>query len=45
LNTKNIVVAGFDMDYTLVQYKPEGTIKKLVYYLGYLSGVCPIWGW
>jgi len=43
LNMKNIVVAGFDMDYTLAQYKPEGTIKKLVYDLGYPSEVCPIW--
>ncbi|GAB2222553.1 hypothetical protein Droror1_Dr00016671 [Drosera rotundifolia] len=43
LNMKNIVAVGFDMDYTLAQYKPEtfeslaykGTIKKLVYNLGY----------
>lgn len=43
LNMKNIVAVGFDMDYTLAQYKPEtfeslayeGTIKKLVYDLGY----------
>jgi len=50
LNMKNIVAVGFDMDYTLAQYKPEtfeslayqGTIKKLVYDLGYPSEVCPI---
>ncbi|KAF1893402.1 hypothetical protein Lal_00001872 [Lupinus albus] len=43
LNMKNIVAVGFDMDYTLAQYMPEtfeslayqGTIKKLVYDLGY----------
>ncbi|KAF7829672.1 5'-nucleotidase domain-containing protein 4-like isoform X2 [Senna tora] len=43
LNMKNIVAVGFDMDYTLAQYKPEtfeslayqGTIQKLVYDLGY----------
>lgn len=43
LNMKNIVAIGFDMDYTLAQYKPEtfeslayeGTIKKLVFDLGY----------
>ncbi|WOG97823.1 hypothetical protein DCAR_0417164 [Daucus carota subsp. sativus] len=43
LNMKGIVAVGFDMDYTLAQYKPEtfetlaynGTIKKLVYDLGY----------
>ncbi|KAM1526751.1 hypothetical protein PS1_016441 [Malus domestica] len=43
LNMKNIVAVGFDMDYTLAQYKPEtfeslaydGTIRKLVYDLGY----------
>ncbi|XWS25765.1 hypothetical protein CRYUN_Cryun27aG0095700 [Craigia yunnanensis] len=43
LNMKNIVAVGFDMDYTLAQYKPEtfeslayeGTIRKLVYNLGY----------
>ncbi|GMH16213.1 hypothetical protein Nepgr_018054 [Nepenthes gracilis] len=43
LNMKNIVAVGFDMDYTLAQYKPETfeslaygfTIKKLVYDLGY----------
>ncbi|KAL2346326.1 hypothetical protein Fmac_000326 [Flemingia macrophylla] len=43
LNMKNIVAVGFDMDYTLAQYRPEtfeslayrGTIKKLVYDLGY----------
>ncbi|KAI4366369.1 hypothetical protein MLD38_022256 [Melastoma candidum] len=45
LNMRNIVAVGFDMDYTLAQYKPEtfeslayeGTIKKLVYDLGYPS--------
>lgn len=45
LNMKNIVAVGFDMDYTLAQYKPEtfeslayvGTIKKLVHDLGYPS--------
>ena len=43
LNMRNIVAVGFDMDYTLAQYKPEtfeslayeGTIKKLVHDLGY----------
>ncbi|KAK9271229.1 hypothetical protein L1049_026819 [Liquidambar formosana] len=43
LNMKNIVAVGFDMDYTLAQYKSEtfeslayeGTIRKLVYDLGY----------
>lgn len=43
LNMKNIVAVGFDMDYTLAQYKPEtfeslayeGTTRKLVYDLGY----------
>ncbi|XP_050267463.1 uncharacterized protein LOC126712244 isoform X1 [Quercus robur] len=43
LNMKSIVAVGFDMDYTLAQYKPEtfeslayeGTIKKLVNDLGY----------
>lgn len=43
LNMKSIVAIGFDMDYTLAQYRPEtfetlaynGTIKKLVYNLGY----------
>ncbi|CAM8939211.1 unnamed protein product [Rhodiola kirilowii] len=45
LNMKGIVSVGFDMDYTLAQYKAEtfeslayeGTIKKLVYDLGYPS--------
>ncbi|CAI9755870.1 unnamed protein product [Fraxinus pennsylvanica] len=45
LNMKNIVAVGFDMDYTLAQYKPEtfeslayeGTIRKLVYDLQYPS--------
>ena len=43
LNMKSIVAVGFDMDYTLAQYRPDtfetlayhGTIKKLVYDLGY----------
>lgn len=43
LNMKSIVAVGFDMDYTLAQYKPEtfeslayeGTIRKLVCDLGY----------
>eukprot|EP00268_Persea_americana_P020069 TRINITY_DN2033_c0_g1_i3.p1 TRINITY_DN2033_c0_g1~~TRINITY_DN2033_c0_g1_i3.p1 ORF type:complete len:659 (-),score=116.18 TRINITY_DN2033_c0_g1_i3:264-2240(-) len=43
LNMKNIVAVGFDMDYTLAQYMPatfeslayDGTIRKLVYNLGY----------
>ncbi|GAB2219003.1 hypothetical protein Droror1_Dr00006628 [Drosera rotundifolia] len=43
LNMKGIVAVGFDMDYTLAQYKPEtfeslaygGTVKKLVHDLGY----------
>ncbi|XP_008787254.1 5'-nucleotidase domain-containing protein 4 isoform X2 [Phoenix dactylifera] len=43
LNMKNIIAVGFDMDYTLAQYKSEtfeslaydGTIKKLVRNLGY----------
>lgn len=48
LNMNNIVAVGFDMDYTLAQYKAEtfeslayeGTIKKLVYDLGYPEEVC-----
>lgn len=48
LNMKSIVAVGFDMDYTLAQYKSEtfeslayeGTIKKLVNNLGYPSEVC-----
>ncbi|KAF5955801.1 hypothetical protein HYC85_008657 [Camellia sinensis] len=43
LNMKSIVAVGFDMDYTLAQYKPEtfeslayeGTVRKLVYDLKY----------
>ncbi|KAJ4963430.1 hypothetical protein NE237_023369 [Protea cynaroides] len=43
LNMKNIVAVGFDMDYTLAQYKSDtfetlayyGTIRKLVDDLGY----------
>ncbi|KAG9140251.1 hypothetical protein Leryth_014690 [Lithospermum erythrorhizon] len=45
LNMKNVVAVGFDMDYTLAQYKPEtfeslaydGTLRKLVYNLHYPS--------
>ncbi|GLJ27334.1 hypothetical protein SUGI_0536470 [Cryptomeria japonica] len=48
LNMKSIVAIGFDMDYTLAQYKPEtfetltynGTVNKLVYDLGYPEEVC-----
>ena len=47
LNMRNIVAVGFDMDYTLAQYKPEtfeslayeGTVKKLVHDLGYPAEV------
>lgn len=47
LNMKNIIAVGFDMDYTLAQYKSEtfeslayeGTVRKLVYDLGYPSEV------
>ncbi|KAK1427307.1 hypothetical protein QVD17_15990 [Tagetes erecta] len=43
VNMKNIVAVGFDMDYTLAQYKPDtfeslaydGTVEKLVTNLGY----------
>eukprot|EP00250_Pteridium_aquilinum_P015886 c22820_g1_i1 orf=420-2315(+) len=43
LNMKSIVAVGFDMDYTLAQYRPDtfeslayyGTVKKLVFNLGY----------
>eukprot|EP00850_Spirogloea_muscicola_P010367 SM000060S19699 [mRNA] locus=s60:664713:669200:- [translate_table: standard] len=43
LNMKSIVAVGFDMDYTLAQYRPETfetlayseTVKKLVHKLGY----------
>ncbi|WOL08962.1 hypothetical protein Cni_G17715 [Canna indica] len=43
LNMKNIIAVGFDMDYTLAQYKSEtfeslaynGTVNKLVRNLGY----------
>jgi len=50
LNMKNIVAVGFDMDYTLAQYMPEtfeslaynGTIKKLVFDLGYPTEVCAV---
>lgn len=43
VNMKNIVAVGFDMDYTLAQYKPDtfeslayaGTVQKLVDNLGY----------
>lgn len=45
---RNIVAVGFDMDYTLAQYKSEtfeslayeGTVKKLVNDLGYPIEVC-----
>ncbi|KAF6177067.1 hypothetical protein GIB67_015942 [Kingdonia uniflora] len=45
LNMKNIVVVGFDMDYTLAQYMPktfdflayDGTIEKLANDQGHLS--------
>lgn len=48
LNMKNIVAVGFDMDYTLAQYMPQtfeslaydGTVRKLVYDLGYPPEVC-----
>ena len=48
LNMKSIVAVGFDMDYTLAQYRSDtfetlayhGTIKKLVYDLGYPREVC-----
>lgn len=48
LNMRSILAVGFDMDYTLAQYKPEtfeslaynGTIKKLVFDLGYPEEVC-----
>lgn len=51
LNMKNIIAVGFDMDYTLAQYKSEtfeslayeGTVKKLVYDLGYPSEVSIIY--
>lgn len=47
LNMRNIIAVGFDMDYTLAQYKSEtfeslayeGTVRKLVYDLGYPSEV------
>lgn len=47
LNMRSIVAVGFDMDYTLAQYKPEtfeslayeGTVKKLVHDLGYPAEV------
>lgn len=47
LNMKNIIAVGFDMDYTLAQYKSEtfeslayeGTVRKLVYDLGYPNEV------
>ncbi|XP_076899652.1 uncharacterized protein LOC143553558 [Bidens hawaiensis] len=43
VNMRNIVAVGFDMDYTLAQYKPDtfeslaydGTVEKLVSNLGY----------
>lgn len=50
LNMKNIVAVGFDMDYTLAQYKPEtfevlayeGTVRKLVTNLQYPIEVCAL---
>lgn len=47
LNMKSIEAIGFDMDYTLAQYKPEtfeslayvGTIQKLVHDLNYPAEV------
>lgn len=47
LNMENIIAVGFDMDYTLAQYKSEtfeslayeGTVRKLVYDMGYPSEV------
>jgi hypothetical protein len=47
LNMRNITAVGFDMDYTLAQYKPEtfealaynGTIEKLVKDLNYPAEV------
>ncbi len=47
LNMKSIVAVGFDMDYTLAQYKAStfegiaytGTVRKLVYDLGYPTEV------
>lgn len=50
LNMKNIVVVGFDMDYTLAQYIPktfeslvyQHTFEKLVYDLDYPREVCTI---
>lgn len=47
LNMRNIIAVGFDMDYTLAQYKSEtfeslayeGTVRKLVYDLGYPTEV------
>lgn len=51
LNMKNTMAVGFDMDYTLAQYKSEtfeslayeGTVKKLVNDLGYPKEVCLSW--
>lgn len=48
VNMKNIVAIGFDMDYTLAQYRADtfesltydGTINKLVNDLGYPKEVC-----
>lgn len=48
VNMKNIVAVGFDMDYTLAQYKADtfeslaydGTVEKLVSNLGYPAEVC-----
>ncbi|THG14258.1 cytosolic purine 5'-nucleotidase-like [Camellia sinensis] len=53
LNMTSIVAVGFDMDYTLAQYKPEtfeslayeGTIRKLVYDLGYPPKLSVVLAW
>ena len=52
LNMKSIQAVGFDMDYTLAQYRPDTfetlayneTIKKLVHNLGYPSEVSEVTG-
>jgi len=50
LNMRNVNAVGFDMDYTLAQYKPETfesltykhTVRKLVHNLKYPVEVCPV---
>lgn len=50
LNMKSIEAIGFDMDYTLAQYKADtfeslaynGTVQKLVQDLNYPSEVCSL---